>query len=196
MVTLTSRLVSTNFGTCSRQCSLYNVIPIPLHMSTFRRADTLSCLFTYCSSANNGACWYDVFHCFIKLFTQSAFAICSVCNIYIYIYIYIYMYYQCHCWVSRTCVFIYYEGLWQQTEGLLQCKSLILNLTTSANNSKVQNLSFPFITVLYSLLYTALSFSLFFFPHLQCIFYKICLDYSVLSSNYSQPPSYTPPLHL
>ena len=54
MVTLPPRLVSTDFGTCSYQCFLFNFTPASLHMLKCSCAHTLSCLFMYCSFASIG----------------------------------------------------------------------------------------------------------------------------------------------
>ena len=54
MVTLPSQLVTTNFGTWSHQRSFSNFTPLSLHMLKRSWAHTLSRLFMYCSSANNG----------------------------------------------------------------------------------------------------------------------------------------------
>jgi hypothetical protein len=54
MVTLPSRLISTDFGTWSYQCVLSNFTPSSLHVLECSWANTLSCLFMYCSFANIG----------------------------------------------------------------------------------------------------------------------------------------------
>ena len=54
MVTLPSRFVSTDFGRWSYHCSFSNFIPTSLHMLKCSWAHTPSCLFMYCSFANNG----------------------------------------------------------------------------------------------------------------------------------------------
>ena len=54
MVTLPLWLVSTYFGTCSYQCFLSNFTPGSLHMLKCSCANTLSCLFMYCSFASIG----------------------------------------------------------------------------------------------------------------------------------------------
>ena len=54
VVTLPCRLVSTNFGTWSYQCSLSNFTPISVHMLECSWPHTLSCFFLYCSFAYIG----------------------------------------------------------------------------------------------------------------------------------------------
>ena len=51
MVTLPPSLVSTNYGTCSYQCSLSNCTPVSLHMLKCSWAHTVSCIFMYCCFA-------------------------------------------------------------------------------------------------------------------------------------------------
>ena len=76
MVTLPSWFVSTDFNNWSYQCSFSNFIHTYLHMWNFIWAQTfchISYVFFCCQY---WVCWYDVFHCLIKLFTVSAFAVC------------------------------------------------------------------------------------------------------------------------
>jgi hypothetical protein len=54
VVTLTSWLVYSNFGTWSYQCSLFKFTPISLHMLKCSWAHTVSCLFMSSSFASIG----------------------------------------------------------------------------------------------------------------------------------------------
>ena len=54
LITLPPLLDSTDFGTCSYQCFLSSCTPVSLHMLKCRWANTLSCLFVYCSFASIG----------------------------------------------------------------------------------------------------------------------------------------------
>ena len=54
MITLHPLLVSTDFGTCSYQCFLFNCTPVSLRMLKCSWAHTLSCLFVYCSFVSIG----------------------------------------------------------------------------------------------------------------------------------------------
>jgi hypothetical protein len=79
MATLPSWLVSTNFSTCSYQCSLSNFIPISLHTLKCSWAHTVTCLFMYCSFAHFGHAdimWSDVWSdCWHNLHFRSLFVI-------------------------------------------------------------------------------------------------------------------------
>jgi hypothetical protein len=87
MVTLPSWLVSSNFGTCSYQCSLSNFTHISLLMLKCSWAHTLSYLFMYSSFANIGLedimCSIVSSNCWHSLHVLSV----SVCNIFGYYYI-------------------------------------------------------------------------------------------------------------
>ena len=96
-VTLTSRLVSADFGTCLYQCALSN-FTISLNMLKCSSAHTLSCLFMYCSFASIGlAVMWSVgsSYCWHSLYLLSV----SVCNIFVAWYFvcnaYYYYYYYC-----------------------------------------------------------------------------------------------------
>ena len=54
MVTLPSCLVSTDVGTWSFQCSLFNFTAISLHILQYSSAHALSRLFLYCYFASIG----------------------------------------------------------------------------------------------------------------------------------------------
>ena len=74
IVTSPSWLFLTVFGTWSHQCSLYYFTPISLHMLKCNPAHAVLSLFVLLFS-QYWACWYDMFHSLIKLFTESPFAI-------------------------------------------------------------------------------------------------------------------------
>jgi hypothetical protein len=68
MVTLHSRLVSANCGTCPYRCSLSNIIPISWHMLKCSWAHTLSSLYVL-FLLQYWAGWCDVFYGLIELLT-------------------------------------------------------------------------------------------------------------------------------
>jgi hypothetical protein len=71
IVTLPPWVVTTDFGTCSYKCFLSSCTPSSLHMLKCICALTVSCRFTYCSSASTGhadiiwsivssSCWHSL----------------------------------------------------------------------------------------------------------------------------------------
>jgi hypothetical protein len=75
LVTLPSWLVLTDFGTWWYQCLLSNFTPTSLDMSECSWVYTLMMSFFVLFFCQFWACWYDVLHSLIKLFTDSAFAV-------------------------------------------------------------------------------------------------------------------------
>ena len=100
MLTLSSWLVSTDFGTWSYWCLFSNFIPTSLHMLKCSSAHILSRPFVYCSSANIG--YADVMCSTVSSNYLHGLHLLSVsiCNIFVALYL------ICNAWACAVIILL------------------------------------------------------------------------------------------
>jgi hypothetical protein len=128
MVTLTSRLVSTDFGTWSYQSLLSNSIPISFHMLKCSWAHTPPCLFMYCSFANTWhGCMCSTFSTDCVQSLQSDMVCSTLSSI---------VYRVCSCYLFLLVIFLSHDILFAMPDTILllffHFQSLISHLPSTA----------------------------------------------------------------